>query len=175
MAHRHPVKAHAWTKVVGECELCGAVKVTVHEVKMGRATVLSCVRCMNRSGTKAMTPAHGIAARTPVADRAGRRHDIMRAELELRSDAASIVRTARESKGWDRAELGRRIGERVNVITTLESGRRTPDTVLKKVERALSIELLVPQQRDTSVNVTRARPGSLTIGDLLDVAGDEDP
>lgn len=62
---------------------------------------------------------------------------------ELIEDFSLEVRKARESKNWSREDLGKKINERVSVITRIETGKMTPDTKLtKKLENALDIKLL---------------------------------
>ena len=62
---------------------------------------------------------------------------------ELIEDFHNEIRKARESKDWSREDLGRKINERVSVITRIETGKMTPDTKLtKKLEKVLNIKLL---------------------------------
>ena len=62
---------------------------------------------------------------------------------ELIEDFDIEIRKARESKDWSREVLGKKINERVSVITRIETGKMTPDLKLtKKLEKALNIKLL---------------------------------
>ena len=58
-------------------------------------------------------------------------------------DFNTIVRKARESRGWTREELGAKIYEKVSVINRIESGKMEPDIKLaKKLEKTLNITLI---------------------------------
>ena len=62
---------------------------------------------------------------------------------ELVEDYEMKIRRAREAKDWSREDLGKKINERVSVITRIETGKMTPDSKLtKKFEKALDIKLL---------------------------------
>ncbi len=53
------------------------------------------------------------------------------------------MQRAREGKGWSREDLGRKINEKVSVITHLENGEIHPsDKFIKKLEKTLGIELM---------------------------------
>lgn len=62
---------------------------------------------------------------------------------ELVEDYNSIIRKAREAKGWSREELGSKMYEKVSVINRIESGKMEPDIKLaKKFEKTLNITLI---------------------------------
>ena len=62
---------------------------------------------------------------------------------ELVEDFNTVVRKARESKGWTREELGAKIYEKVSVIKRIESGKMEPDVKLaKKLEKTLGVTLI---------------------------------
>lgn len=62
---------------------------------------------------------------------------------EIVEDYNTLVRKARESKGWSREELGEKIYEKVSVINRIESGKMEPDLKLaKKLEKNLNIKLI---------------------------------
>ena len=54
-------------------------------------------------------------------------------EKELVADFASRISTARESKGWNQSELGKRMAETVNVIKSAESGKPPTDSVTRNL------------------------------------------
>ena len=45
---------------MADCELCGAMKVTVRQVLMGRAHVSACIRCTEKLGLEPTKTAPGL-------------------------------------------------------------------------------------------------------------------
>ena len=161
---------------MGDCELCGAMKVGCKSVTMGRAQVQACIRCIDKMGLEPKTVAPGLAqakggttATSGGYGGLGRKgKDIMvKGEMELASDFGRIVAKARNSKGWDKTELGRRMAERVNIISNVESGKRPTDAVIRKLERILDIKLMVERSADENRQVGTSAGRGFTLGDFL--------
>ncbi len=90
-------------------------------------------------------------------------------EDALVDDYAERIRGAREKKGWKQVDLGMKINERVSIIAKIESGVMIPpDTLIKKLERALDIKLMEKVQAPAAKKTgTVSRP--VTLGDLIKV------
>jgi putative transcription factor len=89
---------------------------------------------------------------------------------ELVEDFSFEVRKARESKDWSREELGRKINERVSVITRIETGKMTPDTKLtKKLEKALNIKLLEKVDNIDLNQFINSSSGERTLGNIMKI------
>ena len=89
---------------------------------------------------------------------------------ELIEDFDLAVRKARESKDWSREELGKRINERVSVITRIETGKMTPDTKLtKKLEKALNINLLEKVNNIDLNQFISNSSGERTLGNVMKI------
>ncbi len=161
---------------MADCELCGAMKVGTRSVMMGRAEVQACKRCTEKMGLDEKKVAPGLSqARNSSAPKSGgyggigkKGKDIMlRGEKELASDFAKRVATARNQKGWDKRELARRMAEKINIINNVESGKRPTDAVIRKLERALDITLMVDAKPDENRHVNSGDARGLTLGDFL--------
>ena len=166
---------------MGDCELCGAMKVGTRSVVMGKATVQACKRCSDKMGLEPKKVAPGLAQmRSGSAPKSGgyggigkKGKDIMlRGEKELASDFGRRVTKARNARGWDKRELARRMAEKVNIIQNVESGKRPTDSVIRKLERTLDIELMVDASPDENRHVNSGDARGLTLGDFL--LGDKD-
>ena len=92
---------------------------------------------------------------------------MLRGEKELASDFSKRVVEARTSKGWDKRELARKMAEKINVINNVESGKRPTDAVIRKLERALDIVLMVDASPDENRHVNTGQARGLTLGDFL--------
>ena len=89
---------------------------------------------------------------------------------ELIEDFSFEVRKAREAKDWSREELGKRINERVSVISRIETGKMTPDTKLtKKLEKALNIKLLEKVDNIDLNQFISSSSGERTLGNVMKI------
>lgn len=168
---------------MGECEVCGAVKVGTRTAMKGRSSIEACQNCLERMGlsiteqpTPSRAPSGVLRGKTSggFGGTGKKGKDIMvRHSEELRSDFASAIRLAREDKGWDQRELAKRMAERVNIIQHTEGGKHPTDSVIKKFERILGMKLLVTRtiEEESIVRQTSNRP--MTMEDLYDQAKKE--
>lgn len=89
---------------------------------------------------------------------------------ELIEDFDLEIRRARESKGWSREDLGKKINERVSVITRIETGKMTPDIKLtKKFEKALNIKLLEEVNNIDLNQFVSSSSGQRTLGNVMKI------
>lgn len=89
---------------------------------------------------------------------------------ELIEDFDMTIRKARESKNWSREDLGKKINERVSVITRIETGKMTPDTKLtKKFEKALNIKLLEKVENVDLNQFINSSSGERTLGNIMKI------
>lgn len=163
---------------MGDCELCGAMKVGTQSVLMGRAEVQSCKRCVEKLGLSEKKVAPGLqramqgnSAKTNNSGKKGK-NIMLRGEKELSPDFAKIVTKARELRGWDKRELAKRTAEKFNIIQSLESGKRPTDSVIRKLERTLDIVLMVDIRPDENRQINSGNIRGMTLGDFL--LGDKD-
>jgi putative transcription factor len=159
---------------MGSCEICGAEKVGTRAVLMGRAEVSACTRCIENMNleplaTKAPTTTRKKSVNAGGYGGAGRagRDMMVRGEKELVSNFAKLVTSAREKKGLDKRELAHRLSEKINIIQSVESGKRPTDSVITKLEKFLDIELLVAIQPEETTKVGTAPGRGMTLGDFL--------
>lgn len=161
---------------MGDCELCGAMKVGTRQISMERAFVQACKRCTDKMGLNEAKIAPGLAKANAGSENTsggyggiGRKgKDIMlRGEKELASDFSKRIIQAREAKGWDKKELAKRMAEKVNIIINAESGKRPTDSVVRKLERTLDITLMVEARPDENRKVNTSSGRGFTLGDFL--------
>ena len=169
---------------MGECEVCGATKVSTRTAIRARSSIEACNQCMEKMGLtvpeSASRKSHSAQHRDVInksnitSSKVRKGHDIMdRTSDELRDDFASTIRQAREDKGWDQRELAKRMAERVNIIQRTEGGKRPTDTVVTKFERILDIKLMVKREIDEETHVRRTSDRPMTMADLYEQAKKE--
>ncbi|MGL4669779.1 MAG: multiprotein bridging factor aMBF1 [Methanobacteriaceae archaeon] len=88
---------------------------------------------------------------------------------DLVEDYNILIREKREKLKLSREELGKKIYEKVSVITRVESGKMVPDIKLvRKIEKALNIDLVESLENSDfeyhSKNLRKA-----TLGDLVKI------
>lgn len=132
---------------MAECEKCGRKGGRMTPVMIAGAEMYVCPDC-TRFGTaikRAPPPLQAAPASSPSTPMwSSRKKDALSSrEKELAEDYPIRVQRAREGKGWSREDLGRKINEKVSVISNLENGEIHPsDKFIKKLEKALGIELM---------------------------------
>ena len=94
-------------------------------------------------------------------------------ERVLVADCGSRVRSARQQRGWDQAQLAQRAAEKKSVIAAVETGAREPDDkLLRKLERLLSLKLT--ESAAAPVVASNRRASALPMGDLRKQALDKE-
>ena len=164
------------------CELCGADVPRTKTVSIGSTVLAVCPNCA-KFGTEVGAPAVRRKPTPPaISDRLEARKRRMTprdvfsqaGEEDLAIDFAERIRRAREAHGWRQAELGAKINERVTVIAKLESGTMTPNEgLIRRLERALAIKLKekVPTP---AARKGASQPEGLTLGDLIELDGQDE-
>ena len=92
---------------------------------------------------------------------------MVRGEKELADDWSKRVVEARRNRNIDQRGLARLISERVNVIQRIEKGQTVSDQIIKKLERALGIELMVEREPSETRTLGSNAGRSMTLGDYL--------
>lgn len=150
------------------CEICGK-KVIGKPVrtKIENSIMLTCNDCskFGKVQREPLKPQRGPGSRAP----AGRRRSFRSQEPthEVIEDYQTVIREAREKKGWSREDLGEKIYEKVSVINRLESGKMVPDLKLaRKLEKTLKVTLLEKTEQAQMDDQSAARMRRATIGDI---------
>lgn len=91
-------------------------------------------------------------------------------EMFLIEDYASVIRSARQKRGFSQEELAQKVGERVATLQSIESGRLKPiGKTIRGLERELDISLL-ESVGSAPVKVSRSKgAGGPTLGDIVKV------
>ena len=162
-----------------ECEICGkpVPENNPLRAKIEGSVMVVCKEC-SKLGTIQKAPAkpkyvkQNNKSKRPTTTRNRNRNYSRRDEPseELIEDFSFEVRKAREAKDWSREELGKRINERVSVISRIETGKMTPDTKLtKKLEKALNIKLLEKVDNIDLNQFISSSSGERTLGNVMKI------
>ena len=159
-----------------QCELCGA-DAQLEATRVAGSVLRACSACAGagRTATERETLGQQVWVANALEKRARRQRarDEELPERVLVADCGSRVRSARQQRGWDQAQLAQRAAEKKSVIAAVETGAREPDDkLLRKLERLLSLKLT--ESAAAPVVASNRRASALTMGDLLKQALDKE-
>lgn len=154
---------------MGECELCGAVKVSVRQVRTGKTEVLACSRCVEKLNLGPKGEAPGLQqARHSGSPHRPRKNDLMaKGSKELASDFHKRIAKARGKMQWSQMQLAKKMAETINVIKAAESGKRPTDAVIRKFESILKVELMVEREPEETRFINSGSARGMTFGDYF--------
>lgn len=160
-----------------ECEICGKPVPENNPIraKIEGSVMVVCKECsklgkIQKAPPKPKYVKQSNKSKRPAAtrNRPYSRND--EPSEELIEDFSLEVRKAREAKNWSREDLGKKINERVSVITRIETGKMTPDIKLtKKLEKALGIKLLEEVSNVDLNQFISSSSGERTLGNIMKI------
>jgi putative transcription factor len=160
-----------------QCEICGAeIREKPIDVTIDGSQLKVCSKCSQYG--------NAVRARSPVSRKispvspkpirnvqkrtTSRRDPFAELDDELVDEYETIIREAREKRGWTQEVLATKIKEKASLIKKIERGEITPeDSVRKKIEKALSVDLMERQGKD-EWNADRLNSGT-TLGDIVTI------
>ncbi len=144
------------------CEICGKkVAGRPIRVKIENSIMQTCQEC-SKFGKIQKEPQKVIKKRTPT-----RRPRYREPSNEVLEDFNTIIRNAREKKGWSRENLAEKVYEKVSVIGRIETGKMVPDIKLaKKLEKILNVTLVEKVEDQNLEDKGPQRIRGATIGDV---------
>ena len=159
-----------------ECEICGKPVPENNPIraKIEGSVVVVCKECSKLGKIQKAPPKPKFRKQeknkrpTSTRNKSYSRND--EPSEELIEDFNNEVRKAREAKNWSREDLGKKINERVSVITRIETGKMTPDIKLtKKLEKALGITLLEKVENVDLNQFINNSTGERTLGNIMKI------
>lgn len=147
------------------CEICGKNIIgRPIRVKIDGSVMQTCKEC-SKFGKVQKEPRKPAKPRTIP-----RRPRIREPSYEVSEDFNTIIRQAREKKGWSREELAKKLYEKASVIGRIESGKMIPDIKLaRKIEKILNISILDKIEDEQPEDTVSSRRGGTTIGDIAHI------
>ena len=159
-----------------ECEICGK-PVPEHNpirAKIEGSVMVVCKECSKLGTIQKIPPKQKFRKQNKSKKQNNSKNKVYsrndEPSEELIEDFELEIRKARESKGWSREDLGKKINERVSVITRIETGKMTPDIKLtKKFEKALNIKLLEKVNNVDLNQFVNTQTGERTLGNIMKI------
>ncbi|MEM1544949.1 MAG: multiprotein bridging factor aMBF1 [Candidatus Methanomethylicia archaeon] len=159
------------------CEICGCrIHGNSQKIMIDGATLIACQRCA-KTGVPYSTHkqerkefSEKILSKNTKSIMTKTR--LYENRYDIAEDYAIRIKSKREELGLTTEILARQINEKESVIKRLESGKLKPDIHLaKKLERALRITLLIPQEQvaiDAKYEELHVNQ-SITLGDIVEL------
>ena len=152
---------------MGDCELCGAMKVSTKRVKYHKSTVESCLRCSEKMNLAPVFTPNRIQASKSVNSRIySSKHNLN--TKSLIEGFSKIISKKRIGKNWTKKELAAKSSVRLIDIQNIESGKILEDKVVQKIEKTLGIKLFAEESTPDYRKVRTNKGGGMTFGDFLD-------
>lgn len=144
------------------CEICGKkIGDKPIKTKIENSIMLTCNECAK----------FGKVQREPPKPRkrrpAKRTQRTREPSEEVIEDYNTVIRNAREKRGWSREKLAEKLYEKASVVNRIESGKMLPDIKLaRKIERTLRIKLVEKIDDITEEDLSSSSSKGATIGDI---------
>lgn len=160
---------------MSSCEMCGKELPSLRRAIIEGTMMNVCGNCV-KFGVEQAGAQNEVTGRSrataAIENRAvrGRSRDVFSdMPEELVEDYGDRVRQARVQLGLSVEELGKRINERQGDLSKLEAGSyHPPDTLVRKLEKFLSIKLMEKPEAPAGVGGPKlAKGGPITLGDLI--------
>jgi putative transcription factor len=144
------------------CEICGKTLAgRPVRTKVDGSIMLTCQECSKFGKVQREPPKPKRPKTTPRTVRP------LEPVNEVLEDYNTVVREAREKRGWSREELAAKIYEKVSVINRIEAGKMAPDLKLaRKLERILKVRLLERLEDERPEDLGSQKIRGATIGDI---------
>ncbi len=144
------------------CEICGKkIPGKPIRVKIDGSVMQTCKECSKFGKVQKEPPRATRPRRQPYRPR------VREPSYEVSEDYNTLIRLAREKKGWSREELAQKLNEKASVIGRIESGKMIPDIKLaKKLEKILNIVMLDKIDDEQPEDTVSSKKGGTTIGDI---------
>ncbi len=161
-----------------ECEICGKTVPENNPIraKIEGSVMVVCKECSKLGKVQKAPPKPKFVKQNNKSNRKNtttRKKSYSRNDEpseELSEDFSNEIRNAREDKNWSREDLGKKINERVSVISRIETGKMTPDNkVTKKLEKALNITLLEKIDNIDLNQFVNTSTGERTLGNVVKI------
>ncbi len=129
------------------CEICGnIIRGSADAIQIDGGLFRVCSLC-SKLGKSVKIPQKPPSPRLMISKSEPINRTYKENEVELRRDFNKAIKSAREKKGISQEEMGKRINEKISVIRHLETGTLKPTDILsRKIERFLTIHLLIPEE-----------------------------
>ena len=127
---------------MGVCELCGNERVSTRKTRTSTTIIDCCNKCVESLGLSPINEkksSSNITTKTPIS--INNKYLVGTETEELIPNFHIKIRKEREEKGWDIDQLAKKINEKVNTIQKIENGNRVTDNTIKKISKALDINL----------------------------------
>jgi uncharacterized protein (TIGR00270 family) len=124
------------------CELCGNERVSTRKTRTSTTIIDCCNKCVESLGLSPINENKSSSNIITKPSISKNNNYLVGTETEeLIPNFHIKIRKEREERGWDIEQLAKKINEKVNTIQKIENGNRMTDNTIKKISKALDINL----------------------------------
>jgi len=161
---------------LARCEICGQISIDLRPIRLDGTLMEACVKCVKYGEQERIQkPSSHYQPRKKTSEKAStpRKPYSRRNQFELISKFGDKIRNLRESKGWTREELAKKLQVKESYLAKLELEKIHPnDKITKKIEKMLDIKLLTLLE-DTETASSKKISSKMTLGDVVRVIGEK--
>ncbi len=149
------------------CELCGGSAIDGFVVRIEGGKVTACPACAkSKEVVSRITSEKNVKAASSPKNTENKTFDVG-GEYDFVEGFGTMIKNAREKRGWSQQDLGREVNESHSTIHRMEQGKYEPTVeAARKIEHKLSVKILERSQ-DIDENVKQTESKELTLGDLV--------
>ena len=127
---------------MGVCELCGNERISTRKTRTSTTIIDCCKKCSESLGLSPINENKYISKDITQPLIPKRSNYLVGSESEeLIPNFHIKIRKEREMRGWDIEQLAKKINVKANIIQKIENGNRVTDVTIKKLSKALDINL----------------------------------
>ena len=151
---------------MGDCELCGAMKVGTKRVYYHKSNIEACTRCCEKMNLVAVKTRTSI--RNPTTSKKTGNYKVKSMNLNsLIDNFSKKISAKRNENNWTKEDLAKKANVRLIDIQNIESGKTLEDKVVQKIEKALDMNLFTEESTPDVRRVRTTGGGGMTLGDYL--------
>ena len=151
---------------MGDCELCGAMKVGTKRVSYHKSNIEACSRCCEKMN---LIPLRSRASvrNHQTSKKSGRSRTKSLNLKSLVDNFSKKITAKRNEKTWTKEDLAKKANVRLIDIQNIESGKILEDKVVQKIEKALELNLFTDENSPDVRRVRTTGGSGMTLGDYL--------
>jgi putative transcription factor len=155
-----------------QCETCGKDVKVGKKIKLEGSVIFACEACAKYGEVVAEVKTAKPAEKKPVFEQP--RRMVYQAPGEeyvesLVEDFHSVIKNAREKRGWKQEDLAKKINEPMSVVHRLETEAHfePSDELVRKLQKVLGVKLREKTKVEGGGAKSRGNSKDLTLGDIV--------
>ncbi|MFQ5818567.1 MAG: multiprotein bridging factor aMBF1 [Candidatus Heimdallarchaeota archaeon] len=161
---------------MARCEICGQSSFDLNPIRLEGTFMMACNKCVKYGEPDPIQRVNSSRHKrvlSPKMMRSPKRKNLGDDIYGLVPDFGERIRNVRETKGWTREVLAKKLNVKESYLAKLELKKIRPsEKMAKKIEKMLEIQLISPIE---TVDITPSKKSlsKMTLGDIARVLGED--